>query len=88
MDKKLSNGTVNPKKSGEILATVDGIPVHSLRSEQVEDVNMEELNETMVSDHQTVDEKGSDTNGTVKPGQSITVIPGLGSVYELQFRMM
>ncbi|OIT30573.1 hypothetical protein A4A49_12600 [Nicotiana attenuata] len=85
-DKKKAQ--VNPRKPGEILAIVDGVLVYDLRSEQVEDVNMEVLNYTVGSHQQTVDGKGSDPNGTVKSGRTATVIPRLGSVYELQFWMM
>ncbi|OIT19689.1 hypothetical protein A4A49_40903 [Nicotiana attenuata] len=63
--KKQANGTVNPRNSGEILATVDGVLVYSLRRDHVGDVNIEVLKDTMGLDHRTVDEKGGDLNGTV-----------------------
>ncbi|OIT32158.1 hypothetical protein A4A49_57677, partial [Nicotiana attenuata] len=68
LTKKQANGTVNPKNSSEILATVDGVPVYALRRDHVGDVNMEILKDTVGSDYQKVDENGGDLNGTVFSG--------------------
>lgn len=82
------NGTVNLSNFGDIFTIVDGVPVYALRSEQVGDVNMVLEKDTMGSNHQTVDGKVGDPNGSVVFGNSATVNPSLGSVYELQFKMM
>ncbi|OIT26650.1 hypothetical protein A4A49_24365 [Nicotiana attenuata] len=58
--KKRCNGTVNPSKSRESLALVDGVSGYDLEKGLDEDVHM----------------------------KTATVLPGLGNVYELQFKMM
>lgn len=68
------------------MAYVDGVPVYALRSEQVRDVNMEVKNDIVYPDHQTDHGKAGDLNGTLFSGNTATVNPNLGSMYELQFR--
>lgn len=57
-------------------------------NEQVGNVNMEVLKDTMRGNQQTTAGKTSDLNGTVASRQVATVNPNLSNVYELQFRMM
>ncbi|OIT35475.1 hypothetical protein A4A49_21369 [Nicotiana attenuata] len=53
-----------------------------------EDVNMKFRDDTMESYQKIGKGKGSDPNGTVFSAQTTTVFPELGSVYELQFKIM
>ncbi|OIT28420.1 hypothetical protein A4A49_19817 [Nicotiana attenuata] len=62
--------------------------VYALRNEQVGDVNMEVDKDTVCQDHQTDHRKAGDLNGTAIPGSIATVNPNLGSLYEIQFKMM
>lgn len=57
-------------------------------NEQVGNVNMEVLKDTMRGNQQTTAGKTSDLNGTVASRQVATANPNLSNVYELQFRMM
>ncbi|OIT27994.1 hypothetical protein A4A49_21527 [Nicotiana attenuata] len=88
MNKEKGNGTVNPSQSGEILAFVDGLPVYSLEKDLDGDVPTEVRKDTMCLDKELVQGKGADHNGTIISDYVATVNPNLGSVYELQFKMM
>lgn len=67
---------------------VDGAPIYALDNKLDGDVNMQARDDTVCQDQQTVHGKSGDFNGTVISRQSAVVILGLGSVYELQFRLM
>ncbi|OIT26539.1 hypothetical protein A4A49_24368 [Nicotiana attenuata] len=88
VNEEKANGTVNPSKTGEILAFVDGVPIYSVEKEPAGDVSNEVLKDTGCLEDESVHGKGVDHNAIVKPGGSATVNPNLGSVYELQFKMM
>ncbi|OIT05236.1 hypothetical protein A4A49_01709 [Nicotiana attenuata] len=88
LSKRKGNGTVNPSKTGEILAFVDGVPVYSLEKGLDGNVPTEVRKESVCQEQQTVHGKEVDPNGTVTSGCIATVNPNLGSVYELQFKLM
>ncbi|OIT23979.1 hypothetical protein A4A49_28030 [Nicotiana attenuata] len=88
LSKKKGNGLVTPSKTGEILAFVDGVPVYALEKGLDEGVHMKVREDTMGSDQQTCHGKEGDPNGTVISGEDTTVTLRLGSVYEMQFKMM
>ncbi|OIT08020.1 hypothetical protein A4A49_03627 [Nicotiana attenuata] len=87
-DEVEGNGTLNPSKTGEILAFIDGVPVYALDKGLDEGVPIEVRKEPVGQDQQTVHGKEVDPNGTVTSSYLATVNPNLGSVYELQFRLM
>ncbi|OIT18775.1 hypothetical protein A4A49_55618, partial [Nicotiana attenuata] len=85
------NGTVTSHKTGEIVAFVDGVPVYVEEKGGDEGVPKDGRKDTVSSDHQRDQGKGSDFNGTVTQtvfDHCATVNPNLGSVYELQYKMM
>ncbi|OIS96088.1 hypothetical protein A4A49_10501 [Nicotiana attenuata] len=88
LSKKKGNGTVNPSKTGEILAFVDGVPIYCLEKGLDDNVPTEVRKETVCQVQQTDHGKVPDSNGTVKSGYCATVYPDLGSVYALQFKLM
>ncbi|OIT28637.1 hypothetical protein A4A49_27574 [Nicotiana attenuata] len=47
LDRKQLNGTVNASKSREIVASVDGVSVYALGKDQVEDVNIKVVHDTV-----------------------------------------
>ncbi|OIT38514.1 hypothetical protein A4A49_05993 [Nicotiana attenuata] len=88
LSNKKANGAVNPSKTWEILAFVDGVPVYALEKGLDEGVPIEFRKDTVCQYQQTVHGKDVDLNGTITSGSLTTVNPNLGFVYELQFRMM
>lgn len=82
------NGIVNPRGTVQVFDKTSGDPVDILGNDQVGNVTMEVLKDTMREKQQTAISNTSDLNGTVTSGQAATVNPNLGNVYELQFRMM
>lgn len=66
-----ANVIVNPSNGGQFVATVDGVPVYSLGNDQVGDDNVKVLEDTVGSNQQTTDGKGSDPNGTIILGVSV-----------------
>ncbi|OIT00250.1 hypothetical protein A4A49_02034 [Nicotiana attenuata] len=64
LSKKTGNGTVNPSKTGEILAFVDGVPVYALEKGLDENVNMKVRDDTVGSDQQIGYGNEGDLNGT------------------------
>ncbi|OIS97037.1 hypothetical protein A4A49_10757 [Nicotiana attenuata] len=75
-----------PITTGKILAYVDGVPVYALENKL--DDNGKIRDDTVGSDQSIGNGKGGDINRTDIYEQTTTVIPGLGSVYEQQFKMM
>ncbi|OIT21327.1 hypothetical protein A4A49_34708 [Nicotiana attenuata] len=75
-----------PISTGKILAYVDGVPVYALENKL--DDNVKIMDDTVGSDQSTGNGNGGDINRTDIYEQITTVIPGLGSVYEQQFKMM
>ncbi|OIT06931.1 hypothetical protein A4A49_03443 [Nicotiana attenuata] len=86
LSKKKGNGTVKPSKTGEILAFIEGVPVYALEKGLDEGVHMKVRKDTVRSDQQTG--HGKEGDGIVISGQAAIVTPGLGSVYEMKFKMM
>ncbi|OIT00548.1 hypothetical protein A4A49_05511 [Nicotiana attenuata] len=85
------NGTVTSRKTGEILAFVDGIPVYAMEKGHDEGVPIDVMKDTVCSDLSNRPREGGDLNGTVTQAVSAscaTVNPKLSSVYGLQFKMM
>ncbi|OIT26889.1 hypothetical protein A4A49_24526 [Nicotiana attenuata] len=86
--KKNINETVTPRGAVEVLANVEGDSVELSGGDQVGKVHAKSLHVTVRSQHKTTSGKIFDLNGTVIPALPATVNPNLGSVYELQFRVM
>ncbi|OIS96968.1 hypothetical protein A4A49_18465 [Nicotiana attenuata] len=86
--KENTNETVNPSKTGEILAFVDGVPVYALEKELDHNVPAEDRKGIMCQEQQKLHGKVPDRNGTVTADCFATVTPDLGSVYALQFKLM
>ncbi|OIT36040.1 hypothetical protein A4A49_14819 [Nicotiana attenuata] len=85
------NKIVTSDKTGEIVAFVDEVPVYVEEKGGDEGVPMDVRKDTLSSDHQTDQGKGGDFNGTVTQtvlDHCATVNPNLGSLYELQYKMM
>lgn len=60
--KKLGNRTVNPSSTGKVFSNVEGVPMDVTGGDQIENISVEVLYDTMRSDHQTVGVKAMDLN--------------------------
>ncbi|XP_070042663.1 uncharacterized protein [Nicotiana tomentosiformis] len=78
--------TVNPnlRATGEILTYVDGVPVYASENKLDGDIDVKIRDDIVGSDQISGNGKCGDLTRTVLSEQTSTVIPGLGSVYELQ----
>ncbi|OIS95873.1 hypothetical protein A4A49_00859 [Nicotiana attenuata] len=77
LSKKKGNGTVNPSKTVEILAFVDGVPVYCLEKGLDDNVPTEVRKEKVCQEQQTDHGNVPDPNGAVKTGCCATVTPDL-----------
>ncbi|OIS95845.1 hypothetical protein A4A49_21984 [Nicotiana attenuata] len=83
-----ANATVNPRGTVGVLATVEGVLVEISGDDQLENVPTKVFNDTVWLDKETVDRELGDLSGTVFPVLSATVNPSLGSIDDLQFKML